>query len=326
MEHYSDASANIPRPGLVGSYVGMLLPVVVGAALGLGIYFFVASKNGEPGQGTTTADRLCACPNCGMTIPKPPGLDCEEVTCPNCGIAMNNAARLAAAPVMTQNRRETLAEQGVVAPGPITQNQRETLVEQGISIPTQHPTNPNIAAFTPPLRDEFKCVCPNCGKTIDKQPGVPCSHVRCPNCQTVMTNSIPVGGQPDLQLVGMGGLGNLFGNGDTQAAAAAPCPGGVGRAQAGGGAACPGAAANNAPQSNAQTVTYTNTVQGIIHQNCLRCHGGPIRTLTTYDQVKAYADNGLLLMMTQPGGPMSRFLSAHESHQISAWIKAGAPR
>lgn len=313
-------------PALGGSYLRLILSVLVGAALGLGIYFLLTSKNQTP---TNTADRLCVCPGCGMTIPKPTGLDCEEVNCPNCGHGMNSAARLAAAAANPG---------GASGAGTMTLNQRETLAEQGTATQPKPPgvaaPQPAAFAYTLPLRDESKCVCPNCGKTTDRQPGVPCSHVWCPNCQSLMTNSIPIGRQQDMRLVGMGGTGNHPGG-------AAPCPGAGGGVAApcpgtggGGTAPCPGAGVGaappcapgaNVPQAGTQTITYSNTIKGIVERNCLRCHGGPIRTLNTCDQVKAYANNGLLKMMTQPGGPMSRFLTADESHQISAWIKAGSP-
>ncbi|OGV69750.1 MAG: hypothetical protein A2283_14360 [Lentisphaerae bacterium RIFOXYA12_FULL_48_11] len=31
------------------------------------------------------------------------------------------------------------------------------------------------------------CVCPNCGKTIPHQQGVPCAQVECPECGRTMT-------------------------------------------------------------------------------------------------------------------------------------------
>ena len=31
------------------------------------------------------------------------------------------------------------------------------------------------------------CVCPNCGKTLPHQQGVPCSQVKCPSCGAAMT-------------------------------------------------------------------------------------------------------------------------------------------
>jgi mono/diheme cytochrome c family protein len=77
--------------------------------------------------------------------------------------------------------------------------------------------------------------------------------------------------------------------------------------------------------TGSQPITYSNTVAQIVQSNCLRCHGGAIRNLSTYDNLKAYADNGLLMMMIQPGGPMSRFLSADDAHKIISWVKAGSP-
>ncbi len=75
----------------------------------------------------------------------------------------------------------------------------------------------------------------------------------------------------------------------------------------------------------APTVTYSDSVRPILVKDCYRCHNGPMRNMATYDAVKGYADNGLLLMMTQPGGPMSRFLSASEYHTLTSWVKNGSP-
>ncbi|MDY6843749.1 MAG: hypothetical protein SVW57_06630 [Thermodesulfobacteriota bacterium] len=33
---------------------------------------------------------------------------------------------------------------------------------------------------------EGECFCPNCGSTIPHRPGIPCSLVRCPQCETLM--------------------------------------------------------------------------------------------------------------------------------------------
>ena len=84
-------------PSVAGSYFKMVFAVLVGAGLGLGIYFLTgANTQANPGTGTATADSVCVCPSCGMTVPKPPNMDCEELNCPNCGHAMANGARLAA--------------------------------------------------------------------------------------------------------------------------------------------------------------------------------------------------------------------------------------
>jgi len=338
--HFPNAS-NV-RPSVAGSYLKMGFAVLVGAALGLGIYFLTAADI-QASPGTTTADQVCVCPNCGMTVPKPPNVDCEELNCPSCGHALADGARLAAVAAIPE---------GGILMAPMTQNQRETLAEQGLAAPVPMPVTPPQAMFqqpapqpvatmqAPTLGDELKCVCPNCGKTIDKQPGVPCEHVRCPNCGATMTNAVFVGPRQDLRLMGLTGPATPSYNdpgatAPTTAAAPLPCPqataafpapcphvGGHGGQPFGG---QPSAPANPVQQATPQMTTYSNTISGIIQRNCLRCHGGPIRTLKTYDQVKAYADSGLLEMMIQPGGPMSRFLTAHESHQITDWIKVGSP-
>jgi len=307
MEQQDASVSSTDRPALLGSYLKLILAVLVGAGLGLGIYLLLAKRNQASNSITGGTDRLCACPNCGMTIPKPAGLDCEEVNCPSCGTDMSSAAMLAG---LAGNPA------GTFGAGAVTQNRIETLAEQGIVMPMAFPglvaQQPAGLAFAPPLNEDLRCVCPVCGATAEHQPGVPCSHMSCPNCQSLMTNSIPVGRQKDMRLVGMGGSGS-------QPGGTAPCQG------AGAGAAPPCATGAVVGQPGVQTTTYSNTIKGIIERNCLRCHSGPIRNLYTYEQVKAYANNGLLEVLTQPGGPMSRFLTAEESHQISTWIDAGAP-
>ena len=72
-------------------------------------------------------------------------------------------------------------------------------------------------------------------------------------------------------------------------------------------------------------VTYDNTVKYILAKDCLRCHSGPFRNLTTYEKVKMYADNGLLKTLVLPGGPMHRF-AGPDTHQIILWINSGAQR
>jgi len=71
-------------------------------------------------------------------------------------------------------------------------------------------------------------------------------------------------------------------------------------------------------------MTYNNTVKHILAKDCLRCHNGPFRNLTTYKNVKMYVDNGLLKTLVLPGGPMHRF-AGPDTRQIMAWINNGAP-
>ncbi len=73
------------------------------------------------------------------------------------------------------------------------------------------------------------------------------------------------------------------------------------------------------------TVTYSNTIKGILAKDCLRCHSDAFRNLTTYRNVKMYVDNGLLQSLVLPGGPMHRF-AGPDTHLFMAWIKSGALR
>ncbi len=75
--------------------------------------------------------------------------------------------------------------------------------------------------------------------------------------------------------------------------------------------------------STRQTITYHNTIQAILAKDCLRCHSGQFRNLTTYDNVKIYVDNGLLKQLVQRGGPMHRF-ACQDSRLIIAWVDQGA--
>ncbi|WP_043601171.1 hypothetical protein [Solidesulfovibrio magneticus] len=99
-------------------------------------------------------------------------------------------------------------------------------------------------------------------------------------------------------------------------------PGQPGRGGGGGQFACPpGAGGQVAPGD----LTYTGTIEGLMAQDCLRCHLGPFRKMTTYEDVKMYVDNGLLKTLVEPGGPMHRF-AGPDTRVFLAWIDAGAPR
>jgi hypothetical protein len=75
----------------------------------------------------------------------------------------------------------------------------------------------------------------------------------------------------------------------------------------------------------ADQITYSNSIKYILAGDCLRCHSGRFRNLTTYKNIKMYADNGLLKSLVQLGGPMHRF-AGPDSRQIIAWVKNGAPK
>jgi hypothetical protein len=84
----------------------------------------------------------------------------------------------------------------------------------------------------------------------------------------------------------------------------------------------PGGLLRQAPDSQ---ITYNNTVKQILAKDCLRCHSGPFRNLSTYAHVKMYVDNGLLKTLVMPGGPMHRF-AGPDTREIVAWINGGAPQ
>ena len=81
--------------------------------------------------------------------------------------------------------------------------------------------------------------------------------------------------------------------------------------------------------------TYANTIQPLINQNCIGCHGatggsGGI-SLASYTQVKAEATRGSLEgTMNQSAGfglmPPGGKLSSCKLNQVAKWIRNGAPQ
>jgi len=88
---------------------------------------------------------------------------------------------------------------------------------------------------------------------------------------------------------------------------------------------CPAPGTNGAATSQGEQVTYTGTIRDVLAKDCLRCHSGPFRNMTTYKNVKMYVDNGLLKTLVLPGGPMHRF-AGPDTRLFMAWINNGAPR
>lgn len=72
----------------------------------------------------------------------------------------------------------------------------------------------------------------------------------------------------------------------------------------------------------ASTVYYSDTIKNIVLSDCARCHSGASRNLMDYDNLKAYADSGMLSIMVQ--GPMRRFAGS-DAQTIVAWVDASAP-
>lgn len=74
-----------------------------------------------------------------------------------------------------------------------------------------------------------------------------------------------------------------------------------------------------------ERMSYSNTIRYVLEADCLQCHSGQFRNLTTFENVKFYVDNGLLKPLVQRGGPMHRFAGA-DSRLIIQWVDSGAPR
>ena len=81
--------------------------------------------------------------------------------------------------------------------------------------------------------------------------------------------------------------------------------------------------------------TYTATIQPMINQNCIGCHGSSSPSggisLTSYDQVKVVATKGSLEgTMNQSGSyalmPPGGKLTTCKLNQVAKWIRNGAPQ
>lgn len=79
------------------------------------------------------------------------------------------------------------------------------------------------------------------------------------------------------------------------------------------------------PEVPMNNITYGNTIKFVLAKDCLHCHSGPFRNLTTYENVKFYVDNGLMESLVQRGGPMHRF-AGPDARLIVNWIDNGAPQ
>ncbi len=80
-------------------------------------------------------------------------------------------------------------------------------------------------------------------------------------------------------------------------------------------------------------VTYSGTIQPLLQGNCAvpGCHvaGGQSPDLSTYNGVRATAEQGLLearaVLGTPSSMPPSGLLPDCDRRRLDAWIKAGAP-
>ena len=74
-----------------------------------------------------------------------------------------------------------------------------------------------------------------------------------------------------------------------------------------------------------ESMTYENTIKFVLAKDCLECHSGQFRNLTTYSKVKYYVDNGLLRLLVRRGGQMHRF-AGPDSRILLEWAAKGAPQ
>jgi len=77
------------------------------------------------------------------------------------------------------------------------------------------------------------------------------------------------------------------------------------------------------------TITYTNTIRGIVSGNCNSCHGstptnGAPMSLTTYDNVKESVQNRNLITRIENGTmPPNGNLSAAQIQSFKTWQSEG---
>jgi uncharacterized membrane protein len=79
-------------------------------------------------------------------------------------------------------------------------------------------------------------------------------------------------------------------------------------------------------------VKYSTKIKPMIQDNCISCHSSsgsqPGFPMDTYDQVKAYALNGKLVLRTNDTlvpMPQTGLMSDCNRLTIKAWVNAGAP-
>ncbi len=155
------------------------------------------------------------------------------------------------------------------------------------------------------------CICPFDGTILENPGSLSCGQIKCPICgEHHMHRAIYIGmpqvnmnAGPALPIVApVIPVAVMTPVVPTQVAATVP---------------------PTADPMSPQTITYTNTISGVIEVKCARCHNGPLRNLMTYEKVKPYVDNGLLKLLVQLGGPMNRF-AGNDAQLIIDWAQNGA--
>ncbi|HEY3359028.1 MAG TPA: hypothetical protein VGQ83_37605 [Polyangia bacterium] len=317
----------------------MVVTVVV-LALAVGIWAIasarkktpaVAAAAGAPLQMQVLADGrpalvACVCPTCGAVQSRPAGGDCEELRCPRCRTDLKTgfyfmsagpgAAPAAAAP-------PPIAWAPAPAPTPAQPPALEPRERPELAPPAAGAfgapfgTAPAMPAPLPIRPVNFipqrpgassACACAACGTRVPNDGHLYCPGLKCPACGRAMMAGVRVGAAPPAAAAPAPGAAAAA-RGELVAAQTAPC-------------VRPAAAVTGARM----LPTYGDPVGDIVQRNCLRCHGSSLRNLSTYQNLRSYASSGLLLMMIQPGGPMSHFLSPAEAQQLMDWVTAGQPR
>jgi uncharacterized membrane protein len=80
------------------------------------------------------------------------------------------------------------------------------------------------------------------------------------------------------------------------------------------------------------SIKYSTQVKSIIQDNCVSCHSSsgtqPAYPMDNFDQIKAYALNGKLVLRTNDTlapMPQAGLMSDCNRLKIIAWVNAGAP-
>lgn len=77
------------------------------------------------------------------------------------------------------------------------------------------------------------------------------------------------------------------------------------------------------------TVTFSGEIESLFNSKCLACHGvgSTNGTMTNYDEIKVYVDNGQInsrVLITQ-NMPQGGALTSKQLGQIKCWLDDGAP-
>jgi hypothetical protein len=340
--------------------LGGIMLAVVGslAAIAFGRKKTTLLQGAQPlAENGSAALRACVCPRCGSAVARRADLECEKIRCPRCAADMEAGFYFlgeqgSSAP--TRNAPQRTLTQPLALPAPVNVAPRDNWFQRAPAWP-ESPfqqilamANPPAAPFAAPMPEDWfqdvrpvnfvpqrpgastVCVCPRCGSRVPNDGHLFCPGLRCPNCQGSMMPGVRVGAMQPASSPASTAAPPPSAGAPTAAVPTAPTTGARGEL-VGGAPFADGLATSPlrpvaAVSPGGAGSSYDAAVSGIVSRNCLRCHGGAMRNLSTYQNLKSYATSGLLMMMVQPGGPMSHFLAPAEAQQIIDWVDAGGPR